>query len=108
VKIDGLPMRCFQSINQRDNTPTAQSDQPAAAPVDTATGTIEGTGVAGCRIKAEFPEGCCCCTCVRRNGTWSVDVPASEALLAGEVVTITQCCPCLLPSDPVNITVTAV
>jgi len=105
VKIDGLPMRCFQSINQKDNTPTAQSAQPTVGAIDTATDTIEGTGVAGCRIKVEFPGGCCCCTCVRRNGTWSLDVPASETLLAGEVVTVTQCCPCLLPSDPLNVTV---
>ncbi|MDR2686637.1 MAG: prealbumin-like fold domain-containing protein [Oscillospiraceae bacterium] len=107
VKIDGLPMRCFQSINQRDNTPTAQSAQPLVNAITTATDTIEGAGVAGCKVKVEFPgpDNCCCCTCVRRNGTWSVDVPASETLLAGEVVTVTQCCPCLLPSDPVGVPV---
>jgi hypothetical protein len=109
VKIDGLPMRCFQSINQRDTTPQAQSDQPAVSPITTVTDTIQGMGVAGCRIKVEFPgpENCCCCTRVRRNGTWSMDVPASETLLAGEIVTVTQCCPCLLPSEPLNVTVAA-
>jgi len=109
VKIDGLPMRCFQSINQRDTTPAGRSAQPVVDPIDTETDTVAGTGAAGCRIKVEFPgpERCCCCTCVRRNGTWSVDVPASETLLAGEVVTVTQCCPCLLPSEAVNVTVTA-
>ena len=107
VKIDGLPMRCFQSINQRDNTSTAQSEQPLVAAITTDTDTIVGEGVAGCRIKVEFPgpETCCCCTCVRRNGAWSMDVPAGENLLEDEVVTVTQCCPCLLPSDPLNVTV---
>ena len=107
VKIDGLPMRCFQSINQRDNTTPAQSAQPGVAPVTTATDTIEGTGVSGCRIKAVFPGpgGSCVCTCVRRNGTWSLDVPADETLLEGEVITVTQTCPCMLPSEPVSVTV---
>jgi len=108
VKIDGLPMRCFQSINQRDTTPNAQSVQPGVSPITPATDTIEGTGVAGCKIKVEFPgpDNCFCCTCVRRNGTWSMDVPASETLLVGEFVAVTQCCPCLLPSDPLNVPVT--
>jgi len=107
VKIDGLPMRCFQSINNKDNTPVAPSDRPIVAAIDTATDTIEGTGVAGCKIKVEFPspERCCCCTTVRRNGTWSIDVPAGETLLEGETVIVTQCCPCLRPSDPVRVTV---
>ena len=107
VKIDGLPMRCFQSINQRDTTPQAQSDQPFVSTVTPDTETIQGTGEAGCKIKVEFPgpENCCCCTCVRRNGTWSMDVPASETLLAGEIVVVTQCCPCLLPSEPLNVPV---
>jgi len=107
VKIDGLPMRCFQSVNQRDNTPRAQSAQPGVAAITIATDTVEGTGEAGCRIRVEFPSPvrCCCCTTVRRNGTWSIDVPASETLLEGEIVIVTQCCPCLLPSEPVNVVV---
>ena len=107
VKIDGLPMRCFQSINQRDNTPQAQSAQPVVTPITPSTVTITGVGTAGCRIKVEFPapERCCCCTCVRNNDTWSMDVPASVALLPGETVTVTQCCPCMLPSEPLPVVV---
>jgi len=107
VKIDGLPMRCFQSINQRDTALQAQSDQPYVGPITPETDTIQGTGEAGCRIKVVFPapEHCCCCTRVRRNGTWSMDVPAGVTLLEDEIVIVTQCCPCLLPSEPLNVPV---
>jgi len=110
VKIDGLPMRCFQSINQRDNTPQGQSYPPEVVdPITTDTDTIQGRGVAGSKIKVEFPgpDNCCCCTRVRRDGSWSMDVPASETLLADEFVTVTQCSPCLLPSEPENFPVVA-
>ena len=102
VKIDGLPMRCFQSINQRENLPTAQSDQPDVFPITEGMETIMGEGVPGCRIKVVFPGPgrACRCTTVRNNRSWSVDVPAGETLLDGEFVTVTQCCPCLLPSNP--------
>ncbi|MCL2495455.1 MAG: prealbumin-like fold domain-containing protein [Oscillospiraceae bacterium] len=106
VRIDGLPMRCFQSINQKSNTLPAQSPAPIIGPtVPVTIDTLEGEGTAGCKIKVEFPGGCCCRTCVRRNGTWSMDVPASETLLPGEKILVTQCCPCMLPSDPVEVTV---
>ncbi|MCL2298725.1 MAG: prealbumin-like fold domain-containing protein [Firmicutes bacterium] len=108
VKIDGLPMRCFQSVNQRDNTPPEQSDPPIlAAPVTVDTLTISGGGTPGCKIKAVFPgpENCVCCTCVRRDGSWSIDVPAGENLLEDEVIHITQCCPCMLPSEPLPVEV---
>jgi len=108
VKIDGLPMRCFQSVNLRDNTPPEQSDQPDVISLVTAASvTINGLGTAGCKIKVVFPgpENCACCTCVRRDGSWSVDIPASENLLPGEIITVTQTCPCMLPSDPVEIVV---
>jgi len=111
VKIDSLPMRCFQSINERDTTPLGQSDplqEVDITPITPATETIQGSNASpGCKIKVEFPGGCCCCTCVRRNGTWSMDVPAGVTLQAGNTVTFTQCCPCLLPSEPLNVTVTA-
>jgi len=109
VKIDGLPLRCFQSINQRDNTPPEQADQPMLAyPVTVETITISGVdGTPGCKIKAVFPgpDNCVCCTCVRRDGTWSIDVPAGENLLEEEIINITQCCPCMLPSQPLPVEV---
>ena len=110
VKIDGLPMRCFQSINQRDNTPPGQSDQPLVNPISTETITVSGFGTPGCKIRVDFPGPmrCRCCACVRRDGTWSVDVPAGEALLEGETVTVTQTCPCMLPSEPVGVVVEAI
>jgi len=110
VKIDGLPMRCFQSINQRDTTPREPSEQPSyVSAITPATDTIIGTGEPGCIIKVQFPgpENCCCCTRVRRNGSWSVDVPAEVTLLSGEFVTITQCCPCLPCSAPLEVPVVA-
>jgi len=105
VKIDGWPMRCFQSLIKRDNTPQAQSEPPAVGAITTATDVIQGTGEAGCKIKVEFPGNCCCCTCVRRNGTWSIDVPENANLQPGEIIFVTQCCPCMLPSEPVQVTV---
>ena len=111
VKIDGLPMRCFQSINQKDNTPPSQSDQPIVnLPVTVDSVTISGFGTAGCRIRVTFPGPLRCVfrACVRRDGSWSVDVPAGETLLEGEVVTVTQTCPCMLPSEPVQAVVEAI
>ena len=109
VKIDGLPIRCFQSINERDTTPQMQSDALREEYITTVTpdtDTIQGSEASpGCKIKAEFPGGCCCCTCVRRNGTWSMDVPDSETLQEGNAVILTQCCPCLLPSEPLHLPV---
>jgi len=106
VKIDGLPMRCFQSINQREPLPAPpQSPAPTVNPITASTLTITGTGEPCCRIELTFPDGMTCCTSVRRDGTWSGDIPCGGTLDPGDAVQAVQLCKCKLPSEPVTVVV---
>ena len=107
VKIDGLPMRCFQSINQREFPSPAQSPPPMVAPVSIETLTLAGMGQPGCAIEVTFPNGQVCCTTVRRDGSWSVDVPCGGRLEPGDAVQAVQLCRCMLPSEAVSVLVPA-
>ena len=108
VKIDGRPMRCFQSINQREPMlAPPQSPPPVITPVTTETLTITGMGEPGCNIELIFPNGFACCTTVRRDGSWSADVPGGGTLSPGDAVQAVQLCQCKLPSEPVTVIVSA-
>ena len=106
VKIDGVAVNCFRSINAPD---------PALAPTESASPTIDqpteetltltGTGVPGCRIEITFPAGYCASAIVKRGGQWSVDVPEHCTLEEGDVIQAVQTCECQLPSAPESITV---
>ena len=108
VKIDGLPMRCFQSINQREFPSPAQSPPPTVTPISADTLTVTGMGEAGCKIEVCFPIGCTACTTVRRDGSWSVDVPCGGTLEQEDSIQAVQICQCKLPSEAVNVVVPAV
>jgi len=105
VKIDGLPMRCFQSVNQREFSSPAQSPPPMVAPVTVDTLTVTGLGEPGCKIEVCFPRCIACCTTVRRDGSWSVDVPCGGTLEPSDTVQATQLCRCKLPSETVSMVV---
>ncbi|MDR0532253.1 MAG: hypothetical protein LBG83_09370 [Oscillospiraceae bacterium] len=106
VKIDGLPMRCFQSVNQPDpSVAPPQAAPPVINAAGAATITITGEGTPGCKIELCFPEGISACTTVRRDGTWSIDVPEDCMLEENDVIKATQSCECQLASEPETIVV---
>lgn len=107
VKIDGRPMRCFHSINQNAVITPGQSDPPAVDPITVDTVTVTGEGIPGCKIKVIFPGGQCVCAVVRRDGTWSADVPDAVTLAPDDTISVTQTCACMLPSDAVSAVVAA-
>ncbi|MDR2647449.1 MAG: hypothetical protein LBB67_04930 [Oscillospiraceae bacterium] len=101
VKIDDLPVRCFQAVNDKAEAPPApQSDQPDINPIAADAVTITGTGEPGSAITVIFPNGCKVCTIVRRDAAWSADVPDGITLKTGDEVTVIQETPCKLPSKP--------
>ena len=101
IKIDGLPLRCFNSINERLNLPAPdQADPPEIDPIFTNSIMITGRGEPGCKVEVCFPNGCVCTTCVRRNETWSIDVPDNMELIAEREITAVQVCECKPRSAP--------
>jgi hypothetical protein len=106
VKIDGLPMRCFQSVNQPDPEllPT-RADAPVVNNIGATTLTITGTGTPGCRVELSYPNGCGSSTKVCRDGSWSIDVPENCKLEENDVIKAVQLCDCQLPSETETIVV---
>lgn len=107
TKIDGLPLRCFNSINERvpPIAPDPSAPPTIAAP-STATVTINGTGIPGCKVEVIYPDGSSCWTCVRRDGSWTVDVPDDITLIAGQEIRAVQICGCQPRSEAVIAIVT--
>ena len=106
VKIGELPSRCFHIINMRAPAPpTPQSPLPVMHPITADTLTITGNGSPGCTIELTFPEGVVCCTYVRRDTSWSADIPCEGILEPGDTVKAVQICKGKLPSAPASRTV---
>jgi hypothetical protein len=101
VRIGGLPMRCFHSVNELnpDQGPS-QAPPPVICPLSAGAVTVNGEGKPGCRVELSFPEGLCACTMVRRDGTWSVDVPPNCELEQDDILKAVQLCDCNLASEP--------
>ncbi|MDR2753874.1 MAG: hypothetical protein LBB50_06160 [Oscillospiraceae bacterium] len=103
AKIDGLPVQCFRSVQEKE-PPSASntSPTPGVNAIDAETITISGLGEPGCKLDVIFPNGCAYRTRVRRDGTWSVDVPKCCTLEAGDTIRVVQTCGCKYPSETVT------
>ncbi|MDR1928261.1 MAG: prealbumin-like fold domain-containing protein, partial [Oscillospiraceae bacterium] len=78
VKIDGLPLCCFQSVNPQSLPPQPEPSNPPEVNVIAAGAvTLSGYGDPGSRVETTYPGSCaaCCAVCasVRRDGSWSMD-----------------------------------
>ncbi|MCL2105917.1 MAG: SpaA isopeptide-forming pilin-related protein [Oscillospiraceae bacterium] len=106
VRIDGLPLRCFVSINEREGSVAPeQSEQPYVNPVYAGAVTVSGLGVPGSVIEVSFPNGCKSCATVLRDGSWSLNVPEAFVLEPDDELIITQTTECMAPSEPLSVTV---
>ncbi len=80
---------------------------PAVDPIEAGATKITGTGEAGATVTADFPGGSGT-VIVESNGKWTVLLPTSIKLKAGDVVTVTQADRAGNVSPVATVTVTAV
>jgi hypothetical protein len=116
VKVDGLPLCCFQAINEKEPPAPSQVSDPPLIDTSDCNGvliphadsvTITGAGTPGCSVEVTFPNGCVCCTTVRRDGSWSADVPVNLTLAVGDAISAVQTCRCKQPSAADTVEVVA-
>lgn len=103
VTILGQPANGYRLTN----TPIFQSEPPTINIVTEDESEITGTGLSGCTVTVIFPSGETAVTVVAADSSWSVSVPSSVTLLAGDMVSAYQTCNSFLPSNTVNTIVVA-
>ena len=88
-------------------TEQSQSSMPTIDAVTAGATVIRGTGVPGASITVSLPNGVDLSATVNSNNGWSVNVPSSSPLVAGNTITARQTEPGKTQSQPVTITVSA-
>ncbi|MCD7947165.1 MAG: Ig-like domain-containing protein [Oscillospiraceae bacterium] len=101
ITINGLSISDFAIAN----IPILISDPPVFDFIYEGDTVITGTGVPGSEVVVTLPDGTELTTTVEPDGTWSVDVPADEELVVGDILTAIQTEPGKLPSIEVPTTV---